>query len=381
MTLDPEKRLGYNGAEEVKRHPFFKTINWDTLLTESPSFIPQPTDVEDTDYFDARGATMQNAPEEVNILDDTAKAQVERAKAIIREQNPENIPSVSDKKHKHKQKHRDSSKDEPDNADDSDNTDFGTFTYKNLPVLEKANEDMIRKIRHESISAGALTESPTSKFFQRKFPTISLKSKSSLSQESSFSGTGTPGSASNSSSNSGTPLCMTPSVSSKLNHRPLDSTLPHVPTKMSDVSSTITSPTDTPPQRTRSLSTPFIEPLKLPSSNSSVHETEKSTSPYHRQHEGQSTTKNTHNVCSPNSKPVHKSSMNSMSKSVPLACLVADDNPISCKILETILQMLHCRCVVVRNGAQAIRTAMSDVKYDIIFMDIRMPISKYYIKK
>ncbi|OAD00304.1 hypothetical protein MUCCIDRAFT_147215, partial [Mucor lusitanicus CBS 277.49] len=51
MTLDPQKRLGYNGAEEVKAHPFFKSINWDTLMTESPSFIPQPTGMEDTDYF------------------------------------------------------------------------------------------------------------------------------------------------------------------------------------------------------------------------------------------------------------------------------------------------------------------------------------------
>jgi len=57
-------------------------------------------------------------------------------------------------------------------------------------------------------------------------------------------------------------------------------------------------------------------------------------------------------------------------------CLIADDNPISCKILETILYTLNCRCVVVRNGAQAIRCAMGGVKFDIIFMDIRMPISK-----
>lgn len=59
-------------------------------------------------------------------------------------------------------------------------------------------------------------------------------------------------------------------------------------------------------------------------------------------------------------------------------CLIADDNPISCKILETILQILQCRCVIVRNGAQAIRCAMGDkVQFDFIFMDIRMPISKW----
>ncbi|KAG9320912.1 hypothetical protein KVV02_004563, partial [Mortierella alpina] len=55
-------------------------------------------------------------------------------------------------------------------------------------------------------------------------------------------------------------------------------------------------------------------------------------------------------------------------------CLVVDDNPISAKILETILTRLNCRCVVMRNGAEAIRCAMGSVKFDIIFMDIRMPI-------
>ncbi|OAD69760.1 hypothetical protein PHYBLDRAFT_116085, partial [Phycomyces blakesleeanus NRRL 1555(-)] len=52
MTLDPRKRLGANGPEEVKQHPFFKDLNWDTLLKESPSFIPNPENVEDTNYFD-----------------------------------------------------------------------------------------------------------------------------------------------------------------------------------------------------------------------------------------------------------------------------------------------------------------------------------------
>lgn len=329
MTLDPQKRLGYNGAQEVKNHPFFKDINWDTLLTESPSFVPQPTDMEDTDYFDARGATMQHAPDEVqsDALDDSAKAQVERAKAIIREQNPENIPSVAEKQ---------------DDDDDSESTDFGAFTYKNLPVLEKANEDMIRKIRNDSICVGALSDPKV----QRKFPNIPSKS----------SGPGTP--PSNASSVCGTPLSISPSVSSKISpssgRRP-ESTLPHIPTKMSDMSSVSSSPKENTPQRSRSLSTPAIDPVKAAAAIAAVANNQSES----------------HHVSE------RKASVNSLSaKSKPLACLVVDDNPISCKILETILQMLHCRCVIVRNGAQAIRTAMSDVCYDIIFMDIRMPISK-----
>lgn len=432
MTLDPEKRLGYNGAEEVKRHPFFKSINWDTLLKESPSFIPQPSGMEDTDYFDARGATMQNAPEEMKTpetLDESAKAQVERAKAIIREQNPENLPPVSNKCKSVGKNPATSDSKQGEVEEDSDNTDFGTFTYKNLPVLEKANEDMIRKIRHDSISVTALSDaSPPGKLIHRKFPLISTK-KSSLSHDNSgqCTPTGSNYSHSPSSSTSGTPLSMSPSVSSKLHmvsppvgRRPVDSTLPHIPTKMSDISSPSSS-RDSTPHRARSLSTPSIDPVKAAAAVASVCNTPSQSNvlvatPSHINHHRHSPSDfpshrlNFHDdnarpsssggggteyfgiskSVSPLAKPERKSSLNSFSdyartdqsgnRMKPIACLVADDNPISCKIIETILQMLHCQCVIVRNGAQAIRSAMSDVRYDIIFMDIRMPISKCLMK-
>lgn len=475
MTLDPEKRLGYNGAEEVKKHPFFASINWDTLLKKSPSFVPQPADMEDTDYFDARGATMQNAPEEINTvvqLDESAKAQVERAKAIIREQNPENLPPTdADKQRKSKSSGKkpatSSSTNKEETAgtgeteDDSDNTDFGTFTFKNLPVLEKANEDMIRKIRHDSISANALsnevsasgtppTPAAPGKLLQRKFPLISTTKKGSgLSHDNSgqCTPTGSNYSPSASSSTCGTPLSMSPSVSSKLStmvsppvavRRPADSTVPHIPTKMSDISSASSSKEST-PHRTRSLSTPSIDPAKAAAAIAAVANNSNSSNPsaassaacvnpvvttpphhhpLHRPSPNDSPLNNRQlhlhhlddsarssgniesaptsrplSMVSPLSKPERKSSLNSSSdhgrieqlqqhqpavKVKPLACLIADDNPISCKIIETILQMLHCQVVIVRNGAQAIRTAMSDVRYDIIFMDIRMPISKHF---
>jgi serine/threonine protein kinase len=34
LTEDPNERLGANGAMEVKAHPFFKNINWDTLARQ-----------------------------------------------------------------------------------------------------------------------------------------------------------------------------------------------------------------------------------------------------------------------------------------------------------------------------------------------------------
>ncbi|KAJ2796795.1 rim15, signal transduction response regulator, partial [Coemansia furcata] len=66
LCRDPKKRLGYNGAAEVKAHPIFAGIDWDTLLETQPAFVPQVDDVEDTDYFDTRGATME-ANDEANM--------------------------------------------------------------------------------------------------------------------------------------------------------------------------------------------------------------------------------------------------------------------------------------------------------------------------
>lgn len=41
LISDVDKRLGYNGAKEIKSHPFFKKINWDNLINATPPFIPK----------------------------------------------------------------------------------------------------------------------------------------------------------------------------------------------------------------------------------------------------------------------------------------------------------------------------------------------------
>ena len=53
LINDPEKRLGRNGAEEVKQHPFFKNVNWKYVKeTMIPPFIPELKGPFDTKYFD-----------------------------------------------------------------------------------------------------------------------------------------------------------------------------------------------------------------------------------------------------------------------------------------------------------------------------------------
>ena len=53
LINDPEKRLGRNGAEEVKQHPFFKNVDWKHIKeTMIPPFIPELKGPFDTKYFD-----------------------------------------------------------------------------------------------------------------------------------------------------------------------------------------------------------------------------------------------------------------------------------------------------------------------------------------
>ncbi|MCJ1478564.1 hypothetical protein MMC13_007245 [Lambiella insularis] len=50
----PERRLGANGASEIKAHPFFHSIDWRKLLQRKyePTFKPNVTDALDTANFD-----------------------------------------------------------------------------------------------------------------------------------------------------------------------------------------------------------------------------------------------------------------------------------------------------------------------------------------
>jgi serine/threonine protein kinase len=40
LVTTAETRLGFNGADEIKKHPFFKGLNWEKLQTSKAPFIP-----------------------------------------------------------------------------------------------------------------------------------------------------------------------------------------------------------------------------------------------------------------------------------------------------------------------------------------------------
>ncbi|KAF6144794.1 hypothetical protein GIB67_016868 [Kingdonia uniflora] len=54
LICNPVQRLEATGAKEVKKHAFFKDINWDTHARQKAAFIPTAEGAYDTSYFTSR---------------------------------------------------------------------------------------------------------------------------------------------------------------------------------------------------------------------------------------------------------------------------------------------------------------------------------------
>lgn len=157
LAVDPAERLGSGGIQEIKDHPFFKDIRWDTLFELEPSFIPVLDNPQSTDYFDLRGAKMEHFSSAAAPVAQTASQSVseEGAPAISIEPNYEmkrelsstslnsgssNSGSWVSRRHSR--------------LGESPSDDFGPFSYKNVSVLERQNHDLITKLKTESEITG-----------------------------------------------------------------------------------------------------------------------------------------------------------------------------------------------------------------------------------
>lgn len=52
LLCDAENRLGAGGVQEIKSHPFFKSVDWTKLRGMKASFLPNIKDEEDCSRFD-----------------------------------------------------------------------------------------------------------------------------------------------------------------------------------------------------------------------------------------------------------------------------------------------------------------------------------------
>ena len=125
LEMDSKKRLGSQGAEEIKQHPWFEDVVWEDLNLQEASFIPRPPEATDTNYFDDRGARYQNFEDEDNedlYLDDSKNRKLPQK---VKLDDISLLPRLSGKK----------------------DADFGGFMYRNLPLLEKANQKLVQKLQ------------------------------------------------------------------------------------------------------------------------------------------------------------------------------------------------------------------------------------------
>ncbi|KAK4247413.1 hypothetical protein C7999DRAFT_32189 [Corynascus novoguineensis] len=456
LCTDPRQRLGSNrdekfqsGGEEIRNHPWFSDVNWATLLQDEAQFVPQPENPEDTEYFDARGATLQTFAEEMEDqhsppatapaadYPDRPHDALSRVRSQVNSMKrglmPLHIPPhVRDLKSRRLS--------EPVAADD-----FGNFSFKNLPVLEKANKDVIQKLRAEALAAqskpispgglGSLT-SPGPAL--EGVPVVTNPVQRTLSnakashRPQSPSGVSHANSSPNRVSQPSSPLLVSfvagpgtdgrrkaSSNSSSLSQPSANSLqpgnffeVPRVPPSLQKAATTIA--TTSPPGKGRGGA-----PAQLPVSPQKSVPNHVMSTPRHNSSSSGGRSRSL-TVGSQDGSPVatdllaahhrnRRSQVLDMSPSSsdnegdkanallrvqrrrqssrrmsyiaasdgpvfrPLDVLICDDHPVSRMVMEKLLEKLRCRTISAATGSEAIRYAMSDIKFDIMFLEFRLP--------
>ena len=458
LCSDPHQRLGANldekwqsGGEEIRNHPWFNEVNWDSLLQDEAQFVPQPENPEDTEYFDARGATLQAFAEEMEDqhsppatapaadYHDRPHDALSRVRAQVNSMKrglmPLHIPP-------HVRDLRSRRLSEPVATDD-----FGNFSFKNLPVLEKANKDVIQKLRAEAmatqskpISPGGLGSLTSPGPLLEGSPVITNPVQRTLSnakathRPQSPSGVSHANSSPSRASQPSSPLLVSfvagpgtegrrkaSSNSSSLS-QPAGGSLqpgaffevPRVPPSLQKAATTIAAtsspiksrgggappaPLALSPQkavpnhvmstprhsssssggRSRSLTvgsqegSPVMTDMLAAhhrnrrsqvfdmSPSSSDNEGDKANALLRVQRRRQSSRRMSYIAAGDG--PVFR----------PLDVLICDDHPVSRMIMEKLLEKLRCRTISAATGSEAIRYAMSDIKFDIMFLEFRLP--------
>ena len=128
LVLDPKKRLGHNGAAEIKEHPFFEGINWDTLIYESREdiFVPCVDNPEDTSYFEDHGSVNDPQLSKTRSSEELEEMEAETAAMMFAEAAAENYGAQKKLK-----------KPTGEDSDVGTEDDFNDFEYTNTELIMK----------------------------------------------------------------------------------------------------------------------------------------------------------------------------------------------------------------------------------------------------
>lgn len=448
LCSDPQQRLGANreekfqsGGEEIRNHPWFEGLNWETLLQDEAQFVPQVENPEDTEYFDSRGATLQAFAEEIEDQSSPPSAPTSdypdrphdalsrvrsQVNSLKRGLMPLHIPPhVRDLKSRRLS--------EPVVADD-----FGNFSFKNLPVLEKANKDVIQKLRAEALAAqskpispGGVTSATSPGQILEGSPILSNPVQRTLSNAKTSQRPQSPSglnhsNSPNRASQPSSPLLVSfvagqgndsrrkaSSTSSNLSQQSLQTgtyfEVPRVPPSLQKAATTIAASS---PVKGRGA------PPPLPLSPQKVLPSQILSTPRHGSGSSGGRSRSL-TVGSQDGSPItsdilaahHKnrrSQVFDMSPSSsdnegdkanallrvqrrrqssrrlseiaydtpmfrPLDILICEDHPVSRMVMEKLLEKLRCRTMTASTGPEAVRYATSEIKFDIIFMEFKLP--------
>ncbi len=336
LFVDPLRRLGANEAEEVKAHPWFAGIEWDKVTTTEAAFIPQVTDPESTDYFDPRGAILQLFEDDQPVPTSQSPLQFNTVAIDIPHSEAVSVPR---------------GREATTPADDE----FGAFSFKNLPVLKQANDDVIRKLRTDQMAPITHTLSESGGVHTRK-RSMSTKKKVPSSLVTSFDGKSAM-------TNPPSPATSTSSIASSPSRGSVPPSTPgsvagHIrkPSEFGALERFKQSHIDADVSRRNSM------PSRLRTASISSSMGEGSLSDAWPASIGHATSH-----FEANTPPSSVASIDLKKGPDPsdraVTCLLAEDNPITAKIIETLLSRLGCRCVVVADGSEAISVAMGDISW------------------
>ena len=432
IKLDPKQRLGANlegnfpsGGDEIRSHPWFADIHWDTLLEDEAQFVPNLENPEDTEYFDTRGATLQSFPEELEEQLSPAGSTPGGTEATDRPHDallrvrtqvnsvkrglmPLHIPPHVARDSRSRRLS------EPVVTDD-----FGNFTFRNLPVLEKANKDIVNRMRVEAMQAqakaGSTVTSPSVNSPGPSLegsPLVPMPLKRTMSanrgnRPASPSGLNAANSSPSRPSNPSSPLLV--QFSTGQNHERRKTSGGSNSSGSLQPGSFYEIPQE-PGTKTASVASSPIKNMKLPAASPIRASGRQSSSTsrarsqtvgsqdgdipregfipghYKRRSQLYDVSPSTSDTENPQNKAFLKvqrrrQSSRRLSQIAmldspiyrPLDILICEDHPVSKMVLERLFEKLKCRTITASSGPEAMRLAVSQIQFDIILMEFKLP--------
>ncbi|KAK1415361.1 hypothetical protein QVD17_31142 [Tagetes erecta] len=143
LTENPAQRLGATGSGEVKTHPFFRNIHWDTLARQKATFIPS-AEALDTSYFMSRYIwnpedEQVDGGSDFDDMSDTGSTFGDSSYGNMLDEEGDECGNLA----------------EFGSSNLNGNYSFSNFSFKNLSQLASINYDVLVKSAQDSLDGSS----------------------------------------------------------------------------------------------------------------------------------------------------------------------------------------------------------------------------------